>query len=77
MIQANCTREGKLKQGELYGDGRLNNEINKWPNFASSGFDELEDYPRMFWLTFNGKVFMSWESGDVQAFIVIVYTEFT
>lgn len=68
MIQANCTREGKLKQGELYGDGRLNNEINKWPNFKSSGFDELDDYPRMFWLTYNGKVFMSWESGTDRDF---------
>lgn len=68
MIQAKCDWEGELKQGEIYGDGRLNNDINKWPNFKSSGFDELEDYPRMFWMTYNGKVFMSWESGTDRDF---------
>lgn len=69
MIQANCTKEGNKKQGELYGDGRLNNEINDWPNFKSSGFgDPLKDYPRMFWMTYNGKIFMSWESGTDRDF---------
>lgn len=68
MIQANCTKEGEKKQGEIYGDGRLNNDINKWPNFSSSGFDELQDFPRMFWMTYNGKVFMSWESGTDRDF---------
>jgi len=65
MIRANTDYEDGLKKGELYGDGRLNNCINNRPNFASSGFNVAgkENFPRVFWLSFSGKVFMSWESG--------------
>ena len=65
MIRANTPYEDGLKQGELYGDGRLNNCINNRPNFSSSGFnvEGKENFPRVFWLSFNDRVFMSWESG--------------
>ena len=51
------------KQGELYGDGRLNNDINNDPvlNFSSSKLDT--DGPRVAWLTLNGRKLMCWESG--------------
>lgn len=51
------------KQGELYGDGRLNNDINSYSecNFKSSKLGT--DGPRLAWLTFNGKKLMCWESG--------------
>ena len=65
MIRAKTDYENGLKKGELYGDGRLNNCINNRPNFSSSGFnvEGKENFPRVFWLSFNDKVFMSWESG--------------
>ena len=51
------------KQGELYGDGRLNNMINKYSecNFKSSGLGE--DGPRLAYLSFNDRKYMCWESG--------------
>lgn len=51
------------KQGELYGDGRLNNDINNDPvlNFSSSKLGT--DGPRAAWLTLNGRKLMCWESG--------------
>lgn len=61
MVRANTSFEAPKKQGELYGDGRLNNNINKWPNFSSSKLGT--DGPRVAWLTINGKTMMCWESG--------------
>jgi len=61
MVRANTSFEAPKKQGELYGDGRLNNKINKWPNFSSSKLGT--DGPRVAWLTINGKTMMCWESG--------------
>lgn len=51
------------KQGELYGDGRLNNFINSDPvlNFSSSELGT--DGPRIAWMTIDGKKIMCWESG--------------
>lgn len=51
------------KQGELYGDGRLNNSINndKTYNFSSSNLGT--DGPRIAWISFNNKDIMCWESG--------------
>lgn len=69
MIKANTDADGGKKQGEIYGDGRLNNEINNWKdgNFRSSvnaSHQSLkEDGPRLFWISFNNRVFMTWESG--------------
>jgi hypothetical protein len=61
MIRAKTTADQGKKQGEVYGDGRLNNKINSFGNFASSHLGE--DGPRVAWLTLNDKIFMSWESG--------------
>lgn len=61
MVRAKNNKEGNKKQGELYGDGRLNNNINKWPNFSSSHLGE--DGPRVAWLKVNGKQLLCFESG--------------
>lgn len=73
MIQAKTTHDDGLKQGEIYGDGRLNNNINNWGNFASSHLgDPLENYPRILWNSYNNRVFMSWESGTDNDFNDVV-----
>ena len=60
------------KQGELYGDGRLNNEINNYSecNFKSSKLGT--DGPRMGWMTVNGKMIMCFESGTDSDFNDII-----
>ena len=60
------------KQGELYGDGRLNNNINSYSecNFKSSGLGQ--DGPRVAWLVINGKTMMCWESGTDKDFNDII-----
>ena len=56
------------KQGELYGDGRLNNEINSYNdcNFKSSQLGT--DGPRLAYLALNGRKYMCWESGTDRDF---------
>ena len=51
------------KQGEVYGDGLLNDHINTDPNynFHSSGL--AADDPRATWLNINNKMMLTWESG--------------
>ena len=51
------------KQGEVYGDGRLNGHINtdKEFNFSSSGLAAND--PRAAWLNINKKMMLTWESG--------------
>lgn len=61
IIRAKTTAENGKKQGELYGDGRLNNHINKYGNFKSSKLGE--DGPRMGWITVNNKMMLCCESG--------------
>ena len=61
MIRATTTHDGGKKQGEVYGDGRLNNKINNYGNFASSHLGD--NGPRVAWLTINEKMMMCWESG--------------
>lgn len=63
MVRAKTTAEGGKKQGELYGDGRLNNYINSYSkcNFKSSNLGE--DGPRAAWLTVNGRMLLCLESG--------------
>lgn len=71
MIKANTDYDhddvrSDKKKGELYGDGRLNNNINKWGNFKSSGFTKKNNrtnFPRVYMLSYGGKKFMAWESG--------------
>ena len=61
MVRAMTSHDGGKKQGEVYGDGRLNNMINNYGNFSSSHLGP--DGPRLAWLTVNEKILMCWESG--------------
>jgi ribosomal protein L23 len=72
MIRANCPLENKKKTGELYGDGRLNNNINNYDkcNFKSSKLGT--DGPRICWMTVNGKMLLCFESGTDSDFNDII-----
>ena len=63
MVRAMTTAEGGKKQGELYGDGRLNNYINFYDkcNFKSSKLGT--DGPRIAWMNVNGRMLICYESG--------------
>lgn len=69
MVRSNTHKDGKnstqeigeKKQGELYGDGRLNDKINLFGNFKSSGLGAND--PRAAWLTLNDRLLLCWESG--------------
>lgn len=61
MVRAKTDFEQDKKQGEVYGDGRLNDKINSWKNFASSKLGSSD--PRVAWVTINGRDFLSWETG--------------
>lgn len=60
------------KQGELYGDGRLNNEINNYSecNFKSSKLGV--DGPRAGWINVEDKLFLCFESGTDSDFNDII-----
>ena len=70
MVRAKTQREGSKKQGELYGDGRLNNKINAWPNFSSSNLGT--DGPRACWLNVEDRLFLTFESGTDRDFNDII-----
>lgn len=72
MVRAKTTAENAKKQGELYGDGRLNNYINSYDkcNFKSSKLGV--DGPRLGWITVNGKMLMCFESGTDSDFNDII-----
>ena len=72
MVRAKTTAESGKKQGELYIDGRLNNDINKYDkcNFKSSGLGT--DGPRGAWLTLNGHQLLCIESGTDKDFNDII-----
>lgn len=61
VYKSNTTYEKPKKQGELYGDGRLNYNINSWGNFNSSHLNPTE--PRMAWMSINEQMFLCVESG--------------
>ena len=61
MYKSNTEYEKPKKQGELYGDGRLNYNINFWGNFKSSNLEATA--PRMGWINVNKKTFLCIESG--------------
>ena len=82
MVRANTTAEGGKKQGEVYGDGRLNNRINSYDktNFKSSKLGT--DGPRSAWFTLGdpeadeNHLLLCWESGtDADFNDVIVEVE--
>ena len=60
------------KQGELYGDGRLNNEINNYSECNFKGSKLGTDGPRMGWISVNGKMIMCFESGTDSDFNDII-----
>lgn len=70
MVRAKTTADNKQKQGEVYGDGRLNHNINSFGNFKSSKLGS--DDPRVAWLTLNDKLLMCWESGTDSDFNDII-----
>jgi hypothetical protein len=73
MVRAKTTADNKKKQGELYGDGRLNNKINCYGNFSNGGKSKLgENGPRVAWLVINGRIMMCWESGTDRDFNDII-----
>ena len=59
MLQSNFSSD--VKKGELYFDGRLNNDINRHGHFASSKLGDGD--PRMAWLTVNQKMMLCCEGG--------------
>ena len=59
--KSNTEYEAPKKQGELYGDGRLNYNINNWGNFKSSNLEATA--PRMAWFNINDRMFLCIESG--------------
>lgn len=53
--------------GECYGDGRLNTELNRFPGHFNSSvktFSMQEDDPRIAMFTANGKTYMAFEDGS-------------
>ena len=64
--KSNTTYEKPKKQGEVYGDGRLNYNINKWGNFKSSKLGDTD--PRMAWMSVNDQMFLCVESGTDKDF---------
>ena len=61
MLRSKYTGKEGDKRGELYGDGRLNNQVNQKSPFSSSKLGT--DGPRMAWLTVNNKMLLCCESG--------------
>ena len=60
------------KQGELYGDGRLNNEINSYSECNFKGSKLGTDGPRMGWITVNDRMLLCCESGTDSDFNDII-----
>ena len=57
---------GSKKEGELYCDGRLNADINKFGDFASSKLDETDS--RMAWIAANNRNYLCIETGTDRDF---------
>lgn len=60
------------KQGELYGDGRLNNDINNYSECNFKGSKLGTDGPRMGWITVNERMLLCCESGTDNDFNDII-----
>jgi len=61
MYRSKTETDQKKKQGEVYGDGRLNYNINNYGNFKSSKLEATA--PRMAWFNINDRIFLCIESG--------------
>jgi len=60
------------KQGELYGDGRLNSNINNYSECYFTSSKLGNDGPRSAWITVNGKMLLCFESGTDKDFNDII-----
>ena len=60
-----------VHRGELYCDGRLNKEVNKWGHLASAKLGDTD--ARMAWLSANNKMFLCCESGTDRDFNDVVF----
>ena len=60
-----------VHRGELYCDGRLNKEVNKWGHLASAKLGDTD--ARMAWLAANNKMFLCCESGTDRDFNDVVF----
>jgi hypothetical protein len=58
---AENTKDGTLRQGEMYGDGRLNAYINHHGHFASARMGDTD--PRMAWFWCNNLTYLMCETG--------------
>ena len=65
------SKVSSVKQGELWCDGRLNKEVNKWGHFASSKLDPTD--PRMAWLSVNSMMLLCCESGTDRDFNDLIF----
>lgn len=64
--KSNTETDQKKKQGEVYGDGRLNYNINNYGNFKTSQLGNTD--PRMAWMSVNDKTYLCVESGTDKDF---------
>ena len=69
--EANIARDGDIRCGEVYCDGRLNTNINSFGHFASSHL--APEDPRMAWFWANDRKYLCCESGSDKDFNDIVF----
>lgn len=62
MIRAIDKDNNKKKSGEMYCDGRLNKQINKWGHYATGHY--ADDDPRMAWFWANNRSYLCCETGS-------------
>ena len=74
MVRAKTTAEDGKKQGELYGDGRLNTHINNYhkTNFKNSKLENVGG-ARMTLISLNGIMYACFESGTDSDFNDIIF----
>lgn len=64
-------KDGPIRDGEVYCDGRLNTDINSYGHFNTSGLQPTD--PRMAWFWANGRKYLCCESGSDKDFNDIVF----
>ena len=69
--EKNREKDGPIRDGELYADGRLNVNINSYGHFNTSGL--ADEDPRMAWFWANNRKYLCCESGSDKDFNDIVF----
>lgn len=69
--EENRKKDGPIRDGELYCDGRLNTNINSYGHFKTSKLDAND--PRMAWFWANNRKYLCCESGSDKDFNDIVF----